>query len=92
MTKHLLLPGVDTVEEITLQIHQDVVTYQTRDTASHTYRPAWQSAASFVICATVCLCSECRRGRVHVWQSERTHSGDFHKDAICVYVCVCNDL
>lgn len=27
MTKHLLLPGVDTVEEEALQIHQDVVTY-----------------------------------------------------------------
>lgn len=27
MTEHLLLPGVDAVEKITLQIHQDVVTY-----------------------------------------------------------------
>lgn len=26
MAEHLLLPGVDTVEEVTLQIHQDVVT------------------------------------------------------------------
>lgn len=27
VTEHLLLPGVDTVEEITLQVYQDVVTY-----------------------------------------------------------------
>lgn len=27
VTEHLLLPGVDTVEEIILQVHQDVVTY-----------------------------------------------------------------
>lgn len=27
VTKHLLLPGVDTMEEKALQIHQDVVTY-----------------------------------------------------------------
>lgn len=31
MTKHLLLPGVDAVEEEALQIHQDVVTYMQRE-------------------------------------------------------------
>lgn len=31
MTKHLLLPGVDAVEEEALQIHQDVVTYTQKE-------------------------------------------------------------
>lgn len=64
VTQHLLLPGVDTVEEITLQVYQDVVTYIKKShTASLSVSMLQAHQAFLGVCADkhihlylVCLC------------------------------------